>query len=232
MLGIETGAAQPVQPASFDVLNYLAERLARPSFIMVELGHGGQPVAYQQGTFMGQRAFIGIEAWLRDAGHEERTRLQALQAAHPEQHTAYIEQRLADDNDPTSPHRPLRKYGGTYDPTTILPDGAADEVFLANVFGDPHVADSDERTQHLLDEVSRLSAVNGVVVIRETRTPLNAIGGLTAVMLGRSGLQKAGSITPADGLWKELESLYDGNKPRLETAEDDFYYFLTKAATV
>ncbi|HEY5152773.1 MAG TPA: hypothetical protein VII55_02255 [Candidatus Saccharimonadales bacterium] len=229
------------QPARFDAANYLTHSVARTNFILVEIGHDELPIAYRQATFTGQRAAVEFDAWLRDPDYKKRRHLDELEAQYAlraqdpkdpyqKQNIAFVEQILAPENDPSSTHRPLKRYGGTYDPTTILPDGAADEVFLGNVFGDPHIAHSDGRTRSLLDEANRLMAADGVVVIRETIDPLNAVGGLTDAMLERSGLQTAAHLTPQSCEWRQLEPLYDGGETEPCPGPEAFYQFLTKIA--
>src|SRR5947208_3168637 len=104
----------------FDVRYYLAERAARSSFVMVEIGHGGAPAAYCQPNFIGQRMYVGIEAWMRDTTGKQREHLQSLQTEHGDQNIVFIEHNL----DPGTPElvpsdSTLMKYKRTYNPTTL-----------------------------------------------------------------------------------------------------------------
>lgn len=180
---------------------------------MVEFGHGSHPVAYRQpARFVGQRSYIGVEAWLGDPNHQAREALQELKTAHPGQNIRYIE----------------RPYG----PTTALQDGIADEVFLSNVFGDPHIAllgKFGERAQYLLHEISRLTAKTGVIVIRETITPIDAWRVLSDEAIQNAGLQSAARHEQTESeVWKRLESRYDSETGYNLPEWRNFYQFLTK----
>ena len=228
-------AGQSMNGQEFDFKAYARHRTQNPNFIMVEFGHGLRPVAYRQPAgFTGQRAYVGVEAGLREAKLHARAQLGVLQAKYPDENITYIDQDLNKNGNRVERilSRLMRPIGfvGLYDPSTILPDGAADEVFLSNVFGDPQVANSKVRTQRLLDEVSRVTAEKGMVVIRETITPTVAQASLTGAALQNAGLQTAGSYTQEDQCWDHLEGVYGAGRGYYRLT--NFYQFLTKTAGV
>lgn len=235
---LSTGSP-PLAGRDFDLETYLDWRAQDPAFVMVEFGHGDYPVAYDQpGGFTGQRAYIGLEAWLRHPlGPIQLSLIEELQDKHQGQNIIYLDQSLGKhgESNRQTVGRPSKTsdretFIGPYDPVTILPDGAADELFLSNVFGDGHVAHSIQRSRLLLAEVSRLTAENGLVVIREGFTPDKARPRLSAKMIEQAGLQKVTRYTPRSKMWDQLEELY-GASSRYDKKKS-FYQFLTKAATI
>jgi hypothetical protein len=225
--------ALPV-PQGLDLAAHLERHDHQPIFRMVEIGHGTAPVAYQQPTgFTGQRSYVGIEAGLRDLHGDLWTDLEKLQAEHPDQNVTFIPQGVGR-------HGEMRRrsvfslvgqtvYLGAYNPQTTLEDGSADEVFLNNVFGDPHLALSGKRTRSLIKEVSRLTADDGIVVVRESMTPHWSKWRLNDKLLASVGLERLQDYTYFDPEWRQLESRYK-NK-RLPSGYPDFYRFLAKTAT-
>jgi SAM-dependent methyltransferase len=198
---------------------------------MVEIGHGRSPVAYQQPTgFTGQRSYVGIEAGLRDLHGDLWTDLEKLRAEHPDQNVTFIPQSVGRNGE-------MRRrsvfslvgrifYLGAYNPRTDLEDGSADEVFLNNVFGDPHLALSGKRTRSLIEEASRLAADDGIIVVRESMTPHWSQWRLNDRLLASVGLARVQDYTYFDPEWRQLEGRYK-NK-RLPSARRDFYRFLAK----
>ena len=64
------------EKTGFEVGRYLESRAENPDFVMVEIGHGANPVASRQPfEFTGGRAYIGIEGWLRypESSFKEQT---------------------------------------------------------------------------------------------------------------------------------------------------------------
>lgn len=224
----------------FDLSKYLAERTSRPSFMVVEFGHGYRPLAFHQGSFTGQRMYVGVEAWMRNIEDVARNELKTLEDKSPHQNVAFIEavsSRAADK---------LRKYRtedeDPYDPRVMLPDNAGDEVFLGNVFGDPYIATSERRTGLLLHEVSRIAASNGVIVIRETVTPEKSRRSLTPEVIASAGLRMVADYKRTDDttsnhgiLWRQLEAVYRPRKQQYwdnPTVKDQhFYLFLSRDET-
>ncbi len=218
----------------FDVQAYLENRDTNSSFIMVEFGHGPSPVAFQQPVpFKGDRLYVGVEAWLRDPLGRIRESVKVEQAERQDQNIVFIDQCLRRDGrrntDALALSNPPQRYLGPYIPTTDFPDASVDEVFLGNVIGDPHLAESRFRIQRILNEVSRIVSNNGMIVVRETLTPLSAHRRLSAVALQKAGLQEIGRYVPMDELWSNLEERY-GVKSKKKVLSMSFYQFLNKAA--
>jgi len=217
----------------FDVDAYLDRRDRDWSFIMVEFGHGPRPAAFRQPVgFTGQRAYIGIEPWLYRPRPSEKYEMQILQAEHAGENISFIDQDLDINGNRIQRilSRIIRPLGGVglYDVSSVLPDEAADEILLSNVFGDRNFFASKERTQRLLHETNRLLAMQSVMVIRETMTPLEARRSLTEEVLQNAGLEIVGDCTPADQAWESLEAVYGSGRTFKAAAEQRFYQFLTK----
>lgn len=231
---VDTGNP-PQANRDFDLTDYLDLRDHNPTFVMVEFGYGDYPVAFAQpGGFTGQRAYIGIEAWLRHPSGPVEFDMTKVKDQDRYQNIIYLYQGLGKPGEsnrqtvgrhPANPDK--RIFIGPYDPTTVLPDGAADEFVLSNVIGDGHIAHSLQRSRKLMAEASRLTDPNGVMVIRETMTPLKARQRLTANMLQRVGLQVVAEHVPGDAMWDRLEGLYSSSDRHQPTS---FYQFLTKTA--
>lgn len=214
---------------SFSVSEYLSRRVTEPSFVMVEFGHAGFPVVDRQPAFTGERAYIGIEAWLRDAHEAGRSRVATEQKARQfGEHVFYIDQLLSGvvrrEND-ESPSW----YDGAYDPATLLPDQAADEVFASNVLCDPHIAYSRERTAALLGEMSRVLHSNGIMVLRETIKP-HRLRHVDDALLTEHGLSLSAWIEPdATDTWAALETFFKPPNDRgLRFDPGSHYLIVTK----
>ncbi len=216
----------------FNIDAYLDQRAANPSFTMVEIGHAEFPLPYQQPfEFEGDRRYFGFESWLRDP---LGSRLEDLAELHY-QHGAgkNITYMYLDPGGVAIKKRPWRspEYEGSYDPTTPLPAGIADEVVLANVFSDPHVAFNLDRTTKLLSEVSRLAKViGGEVVLREIGTP-QYLTLLSEQILAEAGLQIDARVEPSDEAWGKLEPVYEGERDKENPRTPQpgsFYLFLSK----
>jgi hypothetical protein len=128
---------------------------------------------------------------------------------------------------------PPRSEARKYDPTTILPDGAANEVFLGNVFTDPRIADSVERTGLLLAEASRLAEPGGKVIIRGVKTP--RLHRLTGDMMRQVGLKaEAAYLSHMPEHWEAWHMLEQRYHPQGSPFEDgsapewSHYFILTK----
>lgn len=216
--------------AYFDISSYLDGRLANPLFIMVEIGHDSLPVAYQQPvSFIGDRAYIGIEAWLRDPIGVKRERVSELRNADKnKQNIFYLAQDLGGAAVRDYEEGPSW-YEGEYNPSSLLPDEVADEILVSNVFGDPHIAFSRDSSLSLLTELGRLVSKNGIIVIRETITPQNVIH-LTDDVFEEAGLVLSGLVDPInEDLWKKLELVYKGDPSYFYPVKKlDRYRFLSK----
>lgn len=215
----------------FNIDAYLTTRENRENFVIVELGHNGVPIARKQHDLTGGRAYIGIEAWIRDRKHD-----------HYKQHLGdaalknvfFLDQYLY----PKMEHAINRASHDAetynekgYDPTTILPNGAADELFLSNVFGDPHIHSDSDRPPLLLREAKRLLAPNGTLVIRETFTPhfpsrpeILADAGLKIVHRQNHGDSR--------GIWGDLEGAYNGGNKWALVEPTSFYLFIQHVDTL
>ena len=208
----EPQAEQPLD--HFHVASYLETRAAKDDFIMVEFGHDARPVAYKQPrSFVNNRAYIGFEAWLRDPRGEKQATVR------------YLHERYNGDSQNIHYHtlalggivRTNYDYGveerwfdGEYNPTTPLPDATVDEVFIGNVFGDPHVGESELRTQVLLQEALRIVSDTGVVIIRETLTPFRTAKHLEPIVDEQATILSR--ITPRDDTWDELEDAFSNER--------------------
>jgi len=220
--------------ATLPLESYLFSRDQDSEFLMLELGHGPYPVAFQQpGGFTGNRAYIGSEAWTRDSEGRSRAALSTVRTTDPSGNIFFIEQSLGKtgEGNHQEPYEIGSKilFKGPYDPTTVLPSGIASEVVLSNLVGDPQIAHSRRRVRRLLKEVSRLTAHDGLVVVRETESPRQANRHLERLALLGTGLRKFGArITPdEEAIWQQLEARFGVKKGYDKGAS--FYQFLAKA---
>jgi len=212
---------------------HLRQRLHDPKFVMVEFGHDSVPVAYNHPhMFEGGRAYIGIESWLRDPFGNKRERLRALHHERAgDQNIFYLNHDLGGEvkcvKEPGG--RTDVWYEGPYDTETILPAESAGEVFASNVFSDPYVAYSKDRTEAAITEMFRITEPGGTVVIRETITPdlekYLSLDHLAELKMEDITLVRYG-VEP-DEFWEELESYYRGTSA-YSPARNSFYLFIKK----
>lgn len=209
----------------FSVDKYLKTRAENPDFVMVEIGHGNFPVAFQQGGFTGDRAYIGVEAWLRDLCGKKNY-VESLRQQRGEQNIFFIDHDTIGTTDwSCDPDGGFLEYTGSYSAETILPPGTANEVFLSNVFGDPHVAFSGG-SEALVKETSRLAKLGGFVIIRETITP--HFLQLSVDQVENSGLEVTKIVTQEDEHeWQALQELYVSDPHSLSRRKNQ-YIFLQK----
>ncbi len=123
-------------------------------------------------------------------------------------------------------------WDGEFDPATILPDGAADEVVASNVFCDPLIGMEWAYTKRMLGETARLVADNGVIVLRETITPWKVVW-MDDKTLAEAGLETVERIRPEDTTeWENLEQVYGTHSGIIEynPYPSAYYLFLAKAA--
>ncbi len=209
----------------FDVDHYLLQRQTHPDFVMAEIGHRYWPVAPLVGNFCGKRAYIGLEACLREDIDEM---IPGMARARMESgpNVFFITQQL-DRCD--------------YQPKTILPCRTVKEVFASNVFGDPQVStpppprrpNGSSKTEKLLAEAARIVDDNGVIVVRETITPDSAK--LSPRVIEAAGLAVLAKVRVIDDerMWLVLEEQFDGSEGQTEYDElDSFYLFLGRAAAL
>lgn len=218
-----------IEGTAFSIEEYLAQRDdAGRTFTMAEIGHGGVPVAFKQPVpFAGERTYIGLENWMRG----DKSWTQRLMA-----------KRSFDDNvffmnyesggavhSASEGGRVERWYSGPFDTESLLPDESCDEVFASNVFCDPYLAYSRERTQKLLHEMQRVTAKDGMIVLRETITPV-FVDEIDTTMLLEIGLQPVHieDVECADPeTWGMLEERYNGESMH-DRYPGSYYLFLAK----
>lgn len=189
------GLAAPAE-TGFELGSYLQERTEKPDLIMVEFGHGPVPVAHQQPfNFDGQRAYIGVENWMRDPLSESREAIEEIREdrdGSDNPNVFFITRQLDGEV-----HREFDEessyswYEGPYAASTHLPDGAAHEFFASNVFSDPLIAFNDERMSSLLREGTRVTDDEGILILREVITPTYAKDMLAPEYLAAFGLKVA-----------------------------------------
>lgn len=213
---------------TFDVEAHLKQRAENESLVMVELGHGNYPVFKQQPfEFTGQRAYIGIEAGMRSGRRRAEIRAKAWRRQNAGTSAFFVVQSIGKGKPKGDFRNHTERWLGNYDPRTILPDDAADELFLSNVFCDPFVAHSVTNTGRLSAETSRLLAPEGTMVLRETATP-DYVQFLEQA-LPKLGLSVLGQVHSSNAVtWAKLEEVYGTHKDRrdLELSSDSYYLFL------
>jgi hypothetical protein len=118
---MNTSENNPESPSPvFSTADHLKAREEKPDFLMVEIGHGAKPAAFSgTNSFEGQRAYIGIESWQRDPAGIRQETLQERHAGRKDENIFFI-------------GYPKDYTGGA----SLLPEGIADEVLIANVLGD------------------------------------------------------------------------------------------------
>lgn len=215
------------------VSQHMEVRNADPDFVMVEIGHDAVPVAYQQTVpFIDRRAYIGIEAWLRNPYGNKPGFVQLLHDNNNGQsqnifyinHPPHVAVVRDEDN-----HSYLDGLYHEYT-ETILPDAVASEVFVSNVFCDPHIVYNLTFTKALLNEATRLTKIGGRIVLRETITP-NSVMYLKKELFEECGLNiiaKIESETAGD-LWDQLERVYKGDPTSIPPRVGSYFYILEKA---
>jgi hypothetical protein len=206
----------------FNVQDYMGNRDVREDFVIVELGHNAVPIARNQQNLTGNRAYIGVEAWIRDRKHSHYLQHLGDSAL---KNTFFIDQYLYPEMEHATDRlsHDAEVFSESYDPTTILPNNAADELFLSNVFGDPHIYASPDRPRLLLQEATRLLAPNGTMVIRETLTPHFPQSALTDAGLHIVHRQDYGDN---EIFWGELESVFNGGNRFALVEPTSFYLFI------
>ncbi len=219
--------------SSFSVEAYLLERAKNSRFTMAEIGHDSLPVAYQQPfEFRGQRAYFGIEVWLRDPIGSKHERIKELrETVENGQNVIYLDHNPGGivERDGYAEEGGHSWYVGEYDAQSILPDTVVKEVFVSNVFSDKHVACSQERTAALLKEAVRILQEDGVIILRETISPENMMY-LTEELIQEMGLQVEEVVEPDDQeRWQMLETIYKAEPANVAPQPGSCYLFLSKA---
>lgn len=215
--------------SQFELQPFLEQRTANPSFTLVEIGHGNCPVVdLQPHPFTGEQCYIGLEANMRGQGVHYSSKRAEGPFTHKNafflQH--YLGMGKVTERNVLSNNQ---SYEGEYHAETVLSIGIADEVVASNVFCDPLIAKSRERTVGLLKEVARLLAPTGTAVLRETITPAMVVH-IDAESLGEAGLRIVSTETPSEAEnWRSLESLY--GIWRSPNPTKGYYLFLGKVAS-
>lgn len=212
----------------FEVDSYLQQRQEDDSFVMVEIGHGANPVAHKQPfDFVDGRAYIGIEAWMRYP--ESRFKQQEVYKDRTGENIFFVSQDLGGKvKKPFPEESSYTYYEGDFNAMTLLPDEAADEVFASNVFCDPLIAFHEQRVSQLLGEVTRIAAKSGMIVLREVTTPHYSKDVPKRDFVNKFGLEREAIVTPTDKeSWAQLENIYQpgiGIQPQVGS----HYLFLSK----
>lgn len=224
-------------PKTFDLDAYLRQREQDPKFVMIEIGHGGNPAIIEQ-SFKGKRAYVGIESWQRHKSRFDKIWPQTL---------AQIRLRTEENiffHDYDTGYRSGDEYqtdafgvhSGSYEEgrvETIFPAGAADEVYLSNVFGDPQIG-SEGNTNMLLAEIHRLVTNDGKVVINETQTPEKSLLTLMdaqAFEVRGFKLEAKLSVSDKSTEWKTLEAVYSNSTSGWHD-ENSYFIILSKIPKV
>jgi hypothetical protein len=213
--------------SGLDVQAYLAERNIQESFVLAEIGHQNIPIAPLQHNLNGQRAYVGVEAWFGSMpGQGLRRAIEQTSG----KNASFVRQHVATG---VTRNEVSGDWMDLYDPTTVLPDAAADEVFMGNVFGENNLYSDRKRTVHLAQEAARLIGENGMLVVRETTTP--DFAKLDDVQLARAGLvavhRESFSTAP---IWRQLEQTYNGGNqvnPWTQAPRELGFYLFAKQAT-
>ncbi|HVV66885.1 MAG TPA: hypothetical protein VHB72_02320 [Candidatus Saccharimonadales bacterium] len=205
---------------SFDLRSWLDERKHMPKRVTVELGYGGQPLVMQH-PIGPEQAYIGVEANLNPyytdpqvsvagftgpiGGYDKKGIQAHLRSQRPEDNIFFI--------DIDAKHS---------DGRSVLPDGAADEVYINNVFDDPIIHGSSNGTYNLLAEAARLVTNEGKIIIAdelgEGTIPMN--------YFEKIGLKAdafyAFSDSPEE--WRMMEEDFYTLSPWNSPANDGYYY--------
>ncbi len=216
-------------PTNDYIGSFLATRNEKTGFTMAEFGHYDTPTLFQQPKpFIGNRVAIGIETWFRDSQGKAREAVRKQEESDRlKQNIVFLEYTAGLSIIRDSLGRIIASEG-EYLPETILPDKAVDEIFLSNVFGDEHLAESDENTHRMLAEISRLLDDEGYVVIRETINP-RANPFLSKGLFEQVGLELKVIIVPDHKEdWKRLEAIYNAETAHASIMPFSFYMILSK----
>lgn len=216
---------------AFDVEKYLGDRSRNPSLVVVEFGHGDNPIALKNLRFYrGDREYIGVEANLRDRAGDSRKMLDEIVQKNPFRNLTFLNHELGGKLELVMDKELAEFYDGEYNARTKLNDEVANEVFLANVITDPIVANSEKRVLSLLGEVARISKPEGIIVMKETITP-NCTPYLTDENLAKRGLMKIKEVmfTQERPVWLKLEHIYGPRRSHMIDS-GSVYRFLAKTA--
>lgn len=209
----------------FSVDSYLEARAQSPNFVMVEYGYRENPAALvADADFTNNRAYIGVDAHIRDPIGEASSSLKKRLNRVEGQNVFFVDQDLGGTLLFDDPELGC-DYVGKYDAQTILPDNVADEVFASNVLCDPMVADYQDRTYSFVAELARVTSGAGYIVLRETISPREVR--FLDEAIGIFGLEKVMTVEPDSSEWETLERSYS---PHLISvmAKSSYYMYLQK----
>ncbi|HUQ84892.1 MAG TPA: hypothetical protein VM077_01075 [Candidatus Limnocylindrales bacterium] len=220
--------------SNFDLDSYLYQRECSPNFVVIEIGHGGNPITSHQ-VYKGKRAYIGIESWQRRHPAFDKIWSETLSSIRKrkDENIFFVDQDTGFKSVNNYENNSFGINNGRYDESMVeteFPDGAADEVYLSNVFGDRQVT-SGQNTKLLLKEVSRLVDRSGKVVIRESLTPDRSLLSMSDQEdLQNHGLKLEAKYTAASDLteWRKLETVYKGAHNPIGISTDSYYLILSK----
>lgn len=214
---------------NFEVGEYLESRSQNPNFIAVEFGHREKPIAFSEATdFTGDRAYIGIEANLRNGYGFMCLDDMVSESGLEDSNVFFIDHvvgRIKSGWDDV-------EIDGDYQAETILPPDIANEVFAGNVVCDPIVAHNEKRTNSFIEELARVVAPAGRIILRETITPKEIKYLKSALAI--SGLSRVATITPQCKEWTQLEKVYDCDYDPFYSciSKSSFYMFLQKSDAI
>ncbi len=215
------GAEQPDN--NFILSQYLNLR-EKDNFVMAEIGHRLTPVVPYQKPFVGDRAYIGIEANLRNPFGRFDSDMQTIKDRYADQNVFFIDHDTGGSAIYAEEGLSSRDYEGDYNATTFLPDKSVDEVFFGNVFGDYHVA-WHQNTGKLIRESARIIDQNGTIIVRETITPQNVQ--ISDEMLALEGLKQVAIITTTNTSWDQMENIFAGSEFRIFNP-NAYYLFIQR----
>lgn len=194
-----------ISPAEI-VGEHLEYRRTAKELVVVEFGHRAEPICLNQPDYyIGGRAYIGVEADLRDPSGVVKASIQDKIKSERDRQNWFFITNCPDaviDRYEDDPHLSYVLSG--YDATTILPDKSADEIFLGNVFSDPMIAHDPRALRSLVDEVSRVATNGSKIISRETTTPWN----LPLHNLNILDLNQIVKVIPGSVEFQLLEEIY------------------------
>lgn len=217
----------------FSINEYLRERKSRDGFVVVEIGHGGEPICAdvpefpnRSDFFVGKNYYYGVEANLRDPVYSKRKRISEIKERTKDKNINFIS--ISAGGQAIRFGEEISKYyAGDYRTHSGLEDGVADEVVFGNVFGDPHIAYNRARTMALLMEGSRLLANSGLIVVRETITPYS-LANFNEANIAMAGLNLMTAYSPGNkDQWGALEGIYSTSDRKI-IHPDSMYFLLNK----
>lgn len=168
-IAVRKSYAETIKSTSgFSLSAWLEQYDAAENFVTVELGHGSRPLAGQHQYNKG-RAYIGVEANINyefGANGKTEEAIRDIKESRPEENIFFLNIETGFSEEKYISDRIARMNGQTYDPESVLPEGAADVVYVAHVLDDPrlHAGGNDLK---LMQEAARIVSPAGKIVISE-----------------------------------------------------------------